>query len=221
MLTVLQWAFWAIGLGLQLLLIVTLSQGAGRYFPALYAYMVCLLGTTLADILTALALGKTSPTYIRYYWSAELVRQSVLFALVISLAMHVLPANRRNASMARLTALVGGLIWITSVATCYSPSVNTWMTAVVRNLSFFSGVLNLVVWFLCARRQTRDVQRLMIAGGLGLQMTGEALGQAIRQMSISYQVTVGASIFIVLAHLLCLFIWWRALNSNERYAQFQ
>jgi hypothetical protein len=62
------------------------------------------------------------------------------------------------------------------------------------------------------------MQRLMIAGGLGLQMTGEAIGQAIRQMHLSYGVSVAGSVFIVLTHLLCLFIWWRALSVDQRYA---
>jgi hypothetical protein len=218
MLPFLQWAFWAIGLGLQILLILALSQGAGRYFPTLYAYIVCLLGTTVADILAVLTLGKKSTAYLSYYWSAELVRQSVLFVLVVSLAIHVAPANRRTNAMSRMIAATAGLIWIGSVACCYSPKLNAWMTSVVRNLSFFTGVLNLVVWFLIARSEERDMQRLMIAGGLGLQMTGEAIGQAMRQMHISYEVSVVGSIFIVLTHLFCLYIWWRALSADQRYA---
>ena len=218
MLFFLQWACWAVGLGLQILLILTLSQGAGRYFPTLYAYIVCLLGTTVADILIVQLLGGTSPSYRRYYWSAELVRQSVLFVLVVSLAMHVAPVNRRTNAMVRWMGLSAGAIWLGSVATCYSPNLNTWMTTVVRNLSFFTGVLNLIVWFLCARSQIRDPQRLLITGGLGLQMTGEAIGQALRQMRVSYEVSAAGNIVIVLTHLLCLFIWWRALSTDERYA---
>jgi hypothetical protein len=57
----------------------------------------------------------------------------------------------------------------------------------------------------------------MIAGGLGLQMTGEAIGQAIRQLNVSMQVSLGGSIFIVLTHFLCLFIWWRAFTLEPRY----
>ena len=218
LLSSLQWAFWVVGLGLQILLILTLSQGAGRYFPTVYAYIVCLLGTTVADILAVQILGRKSAGYLNYYWSAELVRQSVLFVLVVSLAIHVAPVNRRTNAMTRLMGFGAAAIWLGSVAICHSPNLNTWMTTVVRNLSFFTGILNLIVWFLCARSETRDPQRLMIAGGLGLQMTGEAIGQALRQMRVSHEVTVAGSIFIVLTHLLCLFIWWRALTVDERYA---
>lgn len=218
MLTVVQWAFWVIGLGLQVLLTVALSQGAGREFPILFAYILCLLVTTAVDILAITFFGRTSFSYQRYYWSAELVRQSVLFAMVVSLAMHMMPAGRKSDAAARLMAIAGAVIWIGSVLICYSPKLNIWMTTVVRNLSFFTGVLNLVVWFIFAKSEPRDTQRLMIAGGLGLQMTGEAIGQALRQMNLSRDVSFAGSIFVVLTHFLCLFIWWRALVQDRRYA---
>ena len=84
----------------------------------------------------------------------------------------------------------------------------------IRNLSFFTGVLNLGVWFAYAKSRVRDVRRLIIAAGLGLQMTGEAIGHAIRQLDLSNQVSLAASIFIVLTHFICLFLWWRALITE-------
>ena len=108
MLRALQWAFWVIGLGLQVLVLSTALQGVAREFPALFAYVVCLLGTTLADIVASQFLGKASHSFKLYYWSAEVVRQSVLFAMVVSLAMHVVPSGRRNEAFTRLIALLGG-----------------------------------------------------------------------------------------------------------------
>jgi hypothetical protein len=206
-----QWVFWVVGLGLQILLIIPMFHGAAREFPALFAYVACLLVTTTADILGFLIVGKASASYKTYYWSAELVRQTALFSVVVALAMHVLPTNRRTEAYARTILVVGLAIWIGSVATHYTADLYVWMTSVIRNLSFFTGVLTLVVWFLYAKSSLKDTQRLMIAGGLGLQLTGEAIGQAVRQLSISRNISLGASIFIVLCHFLCLFIWWRAL----------
>ena len=214
MLKALQWAFWVIGLGLQVLVLSTAFHGVVREFPALFAYVVCLFGTTLADIIASQFLGKTSSSFKLYYWCAELVRQSALFAMVVSLAMHVVPSGRRNEMLTRLIALIGGAVWIGSVILCYSPHLNTWMVSVIRNLSFFTGVLNLGVWFAYARSRIRDVRRLIIAAGLGLQMTGEAIGHAIRQLNLSNQVSLAASIFIVLTHFICLFLWWRALITE-------
>ena len=65
----------------------------------------------------------------------------------------------------------------------------------IRNLSFFTGVLNLGVWFAYARSRIRDTRRLIIAAGLGLQMTGEAIGHAIRQLDFSIQISLGSQHF--------------------------
>jgi hypothetical protein len=214
MLRFLQWAFWVVGLGLQLLVLSTALQGVAREFPALFTYVVCLVGTTLADIVASQFLGKSSHSFKLYYWCAELVRQSALFAMVVSLAMHVVPPGRRSDALTRIIALLGAAVWLGSVIVCYSANLNVWMVSVIRNLSFFTGVLNLGVWFAYARSRIRDTRRLIIAAGLGLQMTGEAIGHAIRQLDLSNDISLAASIFIVLTHFLCLFLWWRALSTE-------
>lgn len=218
MVKALQWVLWVVGLGLQSLLIATLFHGAGREFPALFAYVICLLGTTTADILAFVLLGKSSSSFAMYYWSAELVRQSVLFAVVVSLAVHVIPNGRRAEAYGRMFTFSAVTIWVGSVVAHHQDNLNTWMTAVVRNLSFFTGVLDIFVWFAYARSGVRDMPRLLIAAGLGLQMTGEAIGQAVRQLNISRNVNLTGAMIIVLAHLLCLYIWWRALNSENSFS---
>ena len=214
----LQWAFWVLGLGLQGLLISTLFRGRGREFPALLAHAVCLLGTTIAEISAYLLLGKGSSAYRSYYWSAELLRQSSLFAVVVSLGVHALPSGRRAETYPGMATAGAIVVWTMSVAAYYDPDLNRWMIPVVRNLSFLTGLLTLAVWFAYTRPHMRDITRLMIAAGLGLQMTGEALGQAIRQLGLHHRFALPGSIFIVLAHFLCLFIWWRALSMEAPYA---
>lgn len=211
----LQWSLWLIGLTLQSLLVIALAHGAGRQFPALFAYVVCLLGTTMADILAFIFMGKTSASFATYYWSAELVRQSMLFALVVSLALHSVQSLKKEQSYGRMITLVSVIVWAGSILLHYDANVGTWMTAVVRNLSFFTGVLNLIVWFSYARIKDRDMTRLMITAGLGLQMTGEAIGQAIRLMDLSRRSDLIGALFVVLSHMLCLFIWWRAFETQN------
>lgn len=210
----LQWPLWMVGLTLQSLLIAALLQGAGRQFPAMFTYVVCLLGTTTVDIIATLAFGTGSSSFKTYYWSAELIRQTALFALVASLTAHAVPAGRRADTYGRTVSIVAVVVWVGSVLLYYDDNLNAWMTALVRNLSFLTGIMNLGVWFAYARAENRDILRLMIAAGLGLQMTGEAIGQAIRLMNFAWQTNLAASLFIVLAHFLCLFIWWRAFQTT-------
>jgi hypothetical protein len=214
---VLQWSLWLVGLTLQSLLLIALAHGAGKQFPALFAYVVCLLGTTTADILAFVVVGRTSASFVTYYWSAEMVRQSMLFALVVSLALHSVNSLAKEQSYGRLITLVSVAMWAGSILFYYDSNIDAWMTAVVRNLSFFTGVLNLFVWFSYARMRDRDTTRLMIAAGLGLQMTGEAIGQAIRLMNISRNTDLVGALFVVLSHMLCLFIWWRAFEIQNTF----
>jgi hypothetical protein len=219
MVNLLQWVLWAIGLGLQGLLLLTLFQGSWREFPALFAYMAALVATTSGEIIASTVLGKRSVYFLNYYWSAELLRQTALFAVVVSLVVHAFPGERKSESYGRLMTVPAVLLWLVSIAIHYSSDVNDWMTAAVRNISFLTGVLNLIAWFCYVKDGGRDTTRLMIAGGLGLQMTGEAIGQAIRQINPkSWDAMFAGAIIIVCTHLLCLFIWWRALSTGPTYS---
>jgi hypothetical protein len=218
MLNALQWSFWLLGLGLQGAVFLTLAHGPWREFPALFAYIAALAVTTSGEILTYTMLGKTSASFKNYYWSAELIRQTALFRRSGFARSACAPARQE-----------GRLVWAGCFRAlpCWSGSfdchalfarLGKWMTAAVRNMSFATGVMNLLAWFAYAKAGARDTTRLMISGGLGLQMTGEAIGQAIRQMETSNEAMLGASIFIVITHFLCLFIWWRALAGSPKHA---
>ena len=211
----LQLALWFLGLGLQSLLLTALCQGGGRQFLPLCAYVVCLLGTTVAEIVAYVAFGKSSSSFGVYYWSAELIRQTALFAVVVSLASHIMPTDRKGEAYGRLLTFSAIAIWAGSLVANYDTDLNDWMTTVARNLSFFTGILNLFVWFAYARSRTSDVTRLMITAGLGLQMTGAAIGQAVRLLSDSKNAKLAGALLMVLSHMICLFIWWRAFRTQQ------
>jgi hypothetical protein len=213
---VLQWVLWLLGLSLQSLLLAALTQGGGRQFPPLFAYVLCLLATTIAEIVAYVSFGKASSAFGAYYWSAELIRQTALFALVVSLAAHIMPTDGKGEVYGRWITISAVGIWAGSLLLYYDPDLNTWMTTVARNLSFFTGILNLFVWFAYARTKSSDITRLMIAAGLGLQMTGAAIGQAIRLMNYSKGSKLAGALLMVFSHMICLFIWWRAFRMEER-----
>lgn len=209
----LQWALWAIGLTLQYLVVAALLQGPYREFRAVLVFVVALLITTITDIAANFTIGRGNSVFRHYYWSAELVRQSALFAVVVSLFLSVLRRGRPRLALLRLAAIAAVLFWGGTLLFLYDPDINLWMTKVVRNLSFGSALLNLFVWFTLISGQEKDARRLLIAGGLGLQMTGEAIGQSVRHLlgSSSYVLLAG-SLVIVLTHFLCLLIWWHAFS---------
>jgi hypothetical protein len=87
------------------------------------------------------------------------------------------------------------------------------MSRVVRNLSFCSAIVNMALWFVLIASERKDARLLMITGGLGIQITGDAIGQSLRQ--VSHVTTVAGNMIIVLAHFLCLYIWWQAFQEKR------
>src|SRR4051794_17443264 len=206
-----QWPFWIIGLTLQYLVTQALLSGPFRQFSVIFGYLLCLTLTTLTDIVMYLDVGNIAVTYNRYYWAGDLLRESALYAVVISLVLHAMPDSRRRAALLRLLIALALLFWIGSFFIYQEPSVNKWMTKVVRNLSFCSAVATLILWFVLIASEKRDTRLLVITGGLGLQMTGEAMGQSLIQ--ISKNTFVLGVLTLMFAHFLCLYIWWRAFRA--------
>ncbi|MEJ7608955.1 MAG: hypothetical protein WKF37_22440 [Bryobacteraceae bacterium] len=207
----LQWLSWIVGLSLQWLVLSELFAGPWRRFPFLLIYACCLALTTIADIASYYLLGRTHPDYAASFWAAELIRQSGLYCLVVSLISEVLRPSRSRRILICLIVTAAVVFWGGSLALHHQASLNRWMTLVTRNLSLCTAGLNLFLWFTLISREPRDLDRLMIAGGLGLQLTGEAVGQSIRGMQLSSSATIVGNIVVVLAHFLCLAVWWQAL----------
>ncbi len=206
----LQWGSWGIGLVLQYLVTLALLSGSFREFPIIFGYLVCLIVTTVIDVLMYLDVGQLAK-FTTYYWTADLLRETAMYAVVISLIMKVMPDNRRRSSLLQLLLLTSVLFWAGSLIVYHNPQINIWMGRVVRNLSFCSSVSTLILWFVLIASERRDARLLVITGGLGLQMTGEAIGQSLLQ--ISRNTALLGYVVMVLSHFLCLFIWWRAFRT--------
>jgi hypothetical protein len=201
-------ALWLIGLTLQYLALSALLRGKWRVYPLVFAYVALLLATTIVDI--GVYFTSSSRIWAIYYWCAELVRQTAMYAVVISLAIKSLPYGRSRPALVRLALAFAIAFYSLSMALEYRPVLNEWMMTVVRNLSFGSAVANLGLWFYLIHGDRRDITTLMLAGGLGLQMTGEAVGQSIRHLVPAQ--AFAASMLIVASHFLCMLIWWQALQ---------
>jgi hypothetical protein len=96
----------------------------------------------------------------------------------------------------------------------FDPNVRPgkWMTPWTRDMNFFAALLDIGLWGVLIGSRTKDYKLLMISGALGIQVTGEAIGQAIREMSHSPMVATLTGDFISLANIGCLYIWWQAFR---------
>jgi hypothetical protein len=213
--SILQWAFWSIGLGLQFLVASALLSGPIRKYWAIFFYTVVLFLTTVIDILAVV-----DPAHVRnlaadVYWAGEFLRSGALFGIVLASVTQAVSTEKR-ALVKRLVILFAMLFWSGSFYLQRSDNFELWMTNAFRNISFGAALINLALWLFLIATRRRDSTLLMISGGLGIQMTGEAIGLSLRQMS-PYTVLLGALVAVT-AHFVCLYIWWQALRSIRREA---
>ena len=208
----LQWAFGIAGAALQLLVVSALARGAYKTFPILFAYVITLFLTTVMDAAAVFGSGDRAEASRNLYWINDAIRQLFIFCLVISLIDRTMGNSPRRPALRRWLVLVLLLLAVLSFYMLKEPFLGLWLTRVSRNLSFCAVILNLILWAALIRYKQPDQRLLLVSGGLGIQMTGEAIGQSLRQLSRSTE--LAGNLILVLAHLLCLYIWWQAFRSS-------
>jgi hypothetical protein len=210
----LQWSLWAMSLALQYLLVSVLILGAYKEFTAVFVYAVCLALTTLIEIVGTVGGRAINHAVADYYWINEMLRQTSLYCVVISLVLHAMPSNQKRSALIRMLVGLAFLFWAGCILFYYDPNRNTayWMTLVIRNISFCTAIVTLILWFVLIASEKRDPRLLMITGGLGVQVTGEAIGQSLR--NLSQRTALAGGLMGIFALFLCLYIWWRALQPS-------
>jgi hypothetical protein len=212
----LQYASWLIGLPLELLIIAALIRGPYRRFPFVFIYSVALFLANVAEmpVNAAYFTGiRLSHSRAFYYWIDEGILQFLIYAVVISL-IYGATADIRSRSAVR-AALTGAAALFAggSFLIHYNPRVvvGMWMTLWSRDLNFTSAVLDLALWAMLLGSRKRETRLLLLSGGLGIQFTGEAIGQSVRQW-LPWTLSPG-DVIISAANLACLWIWWQALRT--------
>jgi hypothetical protein len=84
-------------------------------------------------------------------------------------------------------------------------------------LNFGAAIMNLVLWTALIGARKRDAQLLSVCAGLGLQVTAQALGYGIRQLLPTRHRWM-PDLFMTIAHLISVYIWWRAFRPLSRPA---
>ncbi len=211
----LQYAGWLIGIPLELLIIGALLRGAYRRFPFVFAYTIALFLTTVVEIPAYVAYFSGKPaghSRAFYYWIDEGIRQALLFAVVISL-IYMATAQIRSRRVVRASLICGAVAFAAaSFAIHYDSAgaLSAWMTLWTRDLSFSSAILDLALWAMLLGTQNRDIRLFMLSGALGIQFTGEAIGQTLRNQFPA--TLLAADTLILLANLGCMYIWWQAFR---------
>jgi hypothetical protein len=224
---ILQYIFWTLGLGLQVVLINALLRGSWRRQPLIFVYCIALFLTTTLEVATSTMARSGARALARswrvYYWIDDAILQTLIFCVVISLLYQATRKSGTGTVLRR--ALIAGavLIWIFSFLWHRGPwqDLSAWMTLISRDLSFAAVILDLLLWSTLIAFKKKETELLMLSGGLGIEFTGSAIGQSVRQLAQSGRhanAELAGSVLVVVSSLMCLYVWWQTFRrySPER-----
>jgi len=205
---------------LGVLTIRALLRGEYRHYPILLLYLVVDLLTSVLEILTrALPIAESREarrTFIWIYWIDERIIQFLLFLLVLSLVYRSSAHLRTRRALVFLLVCFsvlyagGSLLWHRDPHL----TVSRWMTPWTRDMNFAAAILDLGLWALLISRPKRDWRLLMVSGALGIQFTGGAIGQSLRDLS--HEAVLLSSLLIVASNVACLYIWWQVFRKPRQ-----
>jgi len=207
-----------VGLPLEVAIMVILLRGQWKRYPFVFAYLIGDFLTTVLEIEPSLGYGGGTTaerlSFTNLYWWNERIMQVLTFLLVISLVYRA-TAHLRPRRTILLFCIVGTLLCagISFLVTFDSTqSMGNWMTPWTRNMNFYAAILDLGLWVALIGSRQKDYKLLMISGALGIQFTGIAIAQALRQMTKSPMLATLIGDFIILSYLACTYIWWQAFR---------
>ena len=217
---------WLFGVPLQFLLVAALLRGAYRQFPLVFVYATVNLITTLIEIPANVnsVLHPADKSILKYfadvYWINEGILQALMLAVVISLIDQA-TTRVRSRRMVRAGLIAGAVLFVgISFAAHYEPHAKFfgyWMTPLTRDVNFGTAILDLGLWTLLISSRRGDRRLLLISGALGMQFAGEAIGEAVRSLSIAQTVSWMSkmgSVITMLADLSCLYVLWRTFRQS-------
>jgi hypothetical protein len=211
-----------IGLPLELLIIAALLRGGYRRFPLVFAYTIADFLTTVVELPSGVGYIRSLPwaanAYAALYWFDETVLQILVYAVVMSL-IYQATGKLRSRRIVRVSLIAGAILFAgISFLIHRDPALNvgSFMTPWIRDLNFCSAIFDLALWALLIASREKDHRLLLLSGGLGIQFTGEAIGESTRDLAIrshSRPISLFGNSLIMLTNLLFLYIWRQALRT--------
>jgi len=212
-----------VGLPLEVLVIAALLRGAYRRFPFVFAYAVALFLASLVEtpLFILGSLDKDARTlYAKTYWIDEWILLPLIYAVVISL-IYESSAPLQSRKLVRTAVIAGAVLFAGITFLIHFDSrikVGEWMTPWTRELNLCASILDLLLWALLIGSRKKDHRLLILSGALGIQFTGEAIGESIRQIALAGHrgLSFGASLGITATNIIFLYLWWQAFRTAPR-----
>ncbi len=202
----------AIGLALEISIVVLLLRGPLRRFPIIFAYCLFQTYVSLSETVKYFQLGPHTKSFAQSYWVNDLTLHAFVILIIASLVRSALPPSAKSRLVSILLLLFAVTVGLVSMYAFYNVQLNRWMTPVSRNLSFAEEVLVFLLWAILIRARTQDQVLLLVSSGLGIQVTGEVIAHTLRLYSKSRDMWL-PNLLLNAADLLCLIIWLWAFRT--------
>ncbi|MGD0773354.1 MAG: hypothetical protein ABSC05_11090 [Candidatus Solibacter sp.] len=202
------------------MVIAALLRGDYRRYPFVFLYAVVDFLTTILEIQPSMAYNSGTPEAKRQwalmFWFNERIMQVLVFLLVISLVYSATKHLRPRRTL--LTGIICGTLLVAAISFWIhydpTPPMGRYMTRWTRDLNFSAAILDLGLWAFLIGSPQKDYKLLLITGALGIQFTGGAIGQSLRDAAPA--IVAAASDFLMITNLARLYIWWQAFRGPPK-----
>ena len=208
-----------VGVILQLVVVYYLLNGAWRKFPVVLVYSAARLIANLSEAYVYYRLGRSALTYVKVYWTAEVLMNILTFLMVIVLTQQALEGMKIAAQTGKLLNAVMVLAVLAPLAIYHQRTLfsTRWFAGVLQWTQFGAAIMNLGLWTGLLANRKRDPQLLAVSIGLGIMATGAALALGLRQFTpTGSEIRNIGNLVGQLAHLLGVFVWcWAFRGANS------
>lgn len=207
-------------IAIQAAVILFLLRGSFRRYPLLLAYCVVQLAVTVAEEYVYRVFGQGSAVYGKLYWTDEVTLDLLLFLMVITLTYRALEGSPLRAGMGRLLGAVVTLVLVVPFVLFSARRLsNVWFYGTSQLLNFGAAVMNLGLWTALIGTKKRDPLLLTVSAGLGVAVTGAAIGFGLRRFMPS--ISTGTpqqltDLFKTITYLASVAIWCWAFRPRAR-----
>jgi hypothetical protein len=202
--------------GVLLLVFIFLLRGPARKFVVVLIYvgwaLLSGLGLTLADFLYYHdAPPEQRVFYEHLYWTNEVAADLLQFLLVVVLTCKAAPEALDRRRVGRLlagVAVVAMALPFLLLHPAFTPwPTNQWFNSTGEILHFGAAIMNLVLWATLIASRQRDPQLLTVSAGLGVLVTGTAIGYGLRHFIPLGALRTLPNLFVMLSQLGGWTIW--------------
>jgi hypothetical protein len=210
----------AIGISLEILVLSAMLKGAYRRYPVAFAYMVAVFLSSLIETPFAVMVwhnARYSDAYESLFWIDESVLIFLVFGVVISLIFQATETAPARRTLRRIVIAASLLAVAITFALCYDARLtpSKWMTSWSSKVHFCAAILDLGLWTMAIGSKKVDRRILTLSGALGIQFTGEAIGESIRTLMNSDALVLVGNLVIVSSSLALQYFWWQAFRGTK------